>query len=216
MAKTLTEENFREAARVLRCDVAAIKAVAEVESAGDGFLRDGRVRILFEGHQFFRYSKGAFARSHPTLCHPKWTRDNYVKGPPEVRGAGELARLEQAIKLDRIAGLMSASYGKFQIMGFNFALCGFRSVEEFYQAMQVDEGQHLQAFCGYVKAVRLDDELREHRWADFARRYNGPEYLKNRYDTKLAVAHAKYLTQRVRPVAAAAAAAGAGGPTGQA
>ncbi len=195
MARFITEENVREAAKSLRCDTAAIKAVAEVESSGDGFLQDGRLRILFEGHQFYRYTKGAFASSHPTLCFPKWTKEFYTKAPTaELRGAGELARLNQAIALDRTAALMSASYGRFQIMGFNFPLCGFKSVEEFYQAMQKDEGEQLKAFCNYVKASGLDDELRERRWADFARRYNGPEYKKNRYDEKLAIAYAKHLS----------------------
>jgi hypothetical protein len=38
----------------------------------------------------------------------------------------------------------------------------------------------------------LEDELREHKWAEIARRYNGPEYNKNGYDTKLAKAQARY------------------------
>jgi hypothetical protein len=59
--------------------------------------------------------------------------------------------------------------------------------------MQIDEGTHLDAFCEYVRWSGLDDELREHRWGDFAAKYNGPEYRKNRYDEKLAIAYAKHL-----------------------
>ena len=33
----LTESDFKEAAKLLNCDIAAIKAVAEVESSGNGF-----------------------------------------------------------------------------------------------------------------------------------------------------------------------------------
>lgn len=192
----LTESDFKAAAKLLNCDIAALKAVAEVESSGNGFLSDGRVKILFEGHQFHKHTKGAYAESHPTICYEKWTKKHYTKGPnADVRGAGELARLEQAMSLDREAALKSASYGKFQIMGFNFSSCDFDDVEEFYAAVQASEGAQLKAFCCFIKANNLDRHLRKHRWASFARGYNGPAYADNKYDKKLAVAHAKYSKQ---------------------
>jgi hypothetical protein len=52
MPDLLNDNDFQEAATLLNCDVPAIKAVAEVESAGDGFLSDGRVKNLFEGDKF--------------------------------------------------------------------------------------------------------------------------------------------------------------------
>ncbi len=189
----LTESDFREAAEILNCDIAAIKAVAEVESSGNGFLSDGRVKILFEGHQFHKHTQGAYAESYPTICYKKWTKQYYTKGPnADARGAGELARLEQGMALDRAAALKSASYGKFQIMGFNYSLCDFDNVEDFYTAMQASEGAQLKAFCCFIKATNLDGHLRKHRWASFARGYNGPEYAKNKYEKKLAAAHARY------------------------
>lgn len=193
MPTNLAETDYQAAAKNLKCDVASIKAVAEVESSGDGFLSDGRVKILFEGHQFYRFTKGAFAQSNPTICYQKWTTQFYTKGAnADIRGAGELARLAQAMALNNTAALLSASYGKFQIMGFNFAICGFVKVDDFYEAMQVSEGEQLNAFCNYIKGNTLDDELRSHNWAELAKRYNGPEYKKNAYDTKLAKAFAKY------------------------
>ena len=192
--KKLNELDYTAAAQFLKCDIAAIKSVAEVESAGGGFLSDGRLKILFEGHQFYKYTKGAFATSHPSICYKKWTTSFYTKGKnSDIRGAGELARLEQAMKLNRTAALLSASYGKFQIMGFNFAICGFVTVDKFYTTLQKSEGEHLHAFCNYIKGNCLDDELRNHEWAKFACRYNGPEYKKNRYDEKLSAAYLKYI-----------------------
>ena len=188
----ITEQDYQNAAQSLGCDVAAIKAVAEVESCGSGFLKDGRLRLLFEGHQFFKYTKGAFCSTHPNLCHSKWTKANYCTGNAETRGAGELARLEEAKKLDKRAALMSCSIGKFQVMGFNFAICGFKTVEDFWNTLGSSEAEQLNAFCSYVKHVGLEEALRAHRWDEFARRYNGPEYKKNQYDTKLAKAHAKF------------------------
>jgi hypothetical protein len=194
MPKMLTETDFEQAAGLLKCDVAAVKAVAEVESSGNGFLTDGRVKILFEGHKFYKFTNGKYAQSHPTICYKKWTKAFYAKGPTaDIRGDGELKRLDEAMALDRPAALMSASYGKFQIMGFNFPVCGFGKVEDFYTSMQVSEGEQLKAFCNYVVGNAIDDELRMHHWAEFAMRYNGAEYKKNEYDTKLAKAYAKYL-----------------------
>jgi hypothetical protein len=193
MPEKLSENDFQEAATLLKCDVPAIKAVAEVESSGDGFLSDGRVKILFEGHKFYKYTKGAYAQTHPTICYKKWTKAFYTKGKTaDIRGAGELARLDEAIALDRNAALMSASYGKFQVMGFNFETCGFPTVEEFYAAMQVSEGEHLKAFCNFISGNSLDGALRAHNWAKLAAGYNGPAWKENKYDTKLAAAFAKY------------------------
>jgi hypothetical protein len=194
LVKKLNDADYKTAAEFLKCDVAAIKSVAEVESSGNGFLSDGRLKILFEGHQFYKFTKGAYATTHPTICYKKWTTAFYTKGKnADIRGAGELARLEEAMKLNRTAALLSASYGKFQIMGFNFAICGFVTVDSFYTTLQKSEGEHLTAFCNYIKGNCLDDELRNHEWAKFACRYNGPEYKKNKYDEKLNMAYLKYI-----------------------
>jgi len=191
--QALTEQDFQTAAKRLQCDVAAIKAVAEVESSGGGFLSDGRLKILFEGHQFYKFTNGAFAKSHPTICYRRWTKQFYSKGRnADIRGAGELARLETAMQLNRSAALMSASYGKFQIMGFNFQQCGFPNVESFYNAMKTGEGEQLKAFCEFVISRGLVRPLQSHAWATFARGYNGPAYRENQYDTKLATAYTKH------------------------
>jgi hypothetical protein len=98
-----------------------------------------------------------------------------VKGPnADVRGAGELPRLDEAIALDRPGALMSASYGKFQIMGFNYEICGLQNVRDFSAAMQVNEREHLKAFCGFTKSSSLDGARRNHQWAKLAAGYNGP------------------------------------------
>ena len=77
-------------------------------------------------------------------------------------------------------------------MGFNCTLCGFKNVQEFVTAMYKSEKEHLLAFLKYIKAIQLDDELRDKKWTEFARRYNGPAYTKNKYDIKLAAAYKKY------------------------
>ena len=186
MTNLLEDHDFESAAHILDCDVAAIKAVAEVESRGNGFLEDGRAKILFEGHIFYKYTKGAYKDSHPTICYYPWTKKFYQGGTKEYD------RLEEAEILNKSAARMSVSYGKFQVMGFNFAICGFSSIDEFYDAIQKDEKAHLEAFCEYLKHNRLDDALRRHQWSTFAKGYNGAEYWKNNYDKKLAQAYEKH------------------------
>lgn len=181
---TLTGKDFAEVAKNLGCGIAAIRAVAEVESAGNGFLENDDPKILFERHIFSRRTGGLFNNSHPGISNPK------PGGYGSV--ASQHKRLQEAALLNRAAALMSASWGKFQIMGFNYTLAGFNTLQDFINAMYRSEKDQLMAFANYIRNVSLDDELREHRWADFARKYNGPEYKKNNYDRKLEQAFARF------------------------
>lgn len=187
MKERLTEQDFREAAAFLGVEVAALKAVAEVESGRrGGFCPDDFPVTLFEGHVFSRYTRGRFDESHPTISYPRWTREHYGKTWTDER-----SRLNAAIKLDRVPALMSASWGRFQIMGFNFAACGCTDVQQFVNRMCRSERDQGELFIQYLIHHQLVSALREHRWHDFARRYNGPGYQKNDYAGKLQRAYAK-------------------------
>src|SRR5262245_46778222 len=178
----IAADDFQKAAAKLMCDVAAVRAVVEVESGGrTGFLPDKRPKILFESRWFHKLTSGRFDGSHPHLSTPIWVR-NYTGG------AGEYDRLEEAIKLDRQAALSSASWGMFQILGVNHRLAGCDNVEEFVKRQCESESEHVLSFVSFVISNKLDDELRDRRWADFASAYNGPAYRENRYDEKLAAA----------------------------
>ena len=190
--KKLEEKDYEEAALALGCEVAAVKAVSEVESSGSGFLRDNRPKILFESRWFSNLTGHQYDGSNPDISTRKWVR-NY-KG-----GAREYGRLEKAMKLNREAALKATSWGYFQILGVNYKLAGFANVEDFVKAHVRSEGEHLKAFVNFVKAKKIDDELRDLRWADFARIYNGPGYKKNRYDTKMADAYERYSSGVIRP-----------------
>lgn len=185
MMKALTDKDYRTAAEALGVDVATIKAVAEVESAGDGFLSNGQPKILFEGHWYHKLTGGKYTNpENANISYPSWKRDYYREN--------QHARLAKAVRLDREAALKSASWGKFQIMGFNFAKAGFPNLQSFINAMYRSEGAQLMAFVNFVKNTGLAAPLRKKDWAGFARGYNGPGYAKNRYDVKLANAYKKY------------------------
>lgn len=187
LSKKLTEDNYVEVARQLNCEVAAVKAVTEVESRGSGFDPEGFPKTLFEGHWFHKLTNGKFSSTYPTVSYPKWTRTFYGKS-----WSAEKQRLTLASELDREAALMSASWGLFQIMGFNYKTCGFDSIQDFVNAMCHSEGAQLKAFANFVINNNLSRHLIKHNWAAFAERYNGPGYASNKYDTKLAEAYIKF------------------------
>lgn len=190
---SLSPSALDRAAKDLGCELAALQAVVDVESSGRGFLSDGRVKILFEAHVFWRYTKGRYESTHPTICCRQWTKEHYARGPTaDERGDGELRRLELAEQLNRTAALMSASFGAFQLMGFNFALCGYTAVGAFCDGMRESAAKQLQAFVAYIEHTGLADELRDRRWAAFARRFNGSGYRANLYDEKLALAYGRH------------------------
>jgi hypothetical protein len=183
--KSITESAFRSAAEELGVEPAVIKAVDEVESRGDGFLPDGRVKILFERHKFHQFTHGKFSASHPDISSPK--SGGYGKA-----GAHQYARFSEAFALDPIAAMKSASWGKFQIMGFNHEAAGFKTVGEFVDAMKASEDEQLKAFVNIIKSFGLVGELRARDWASFARQYNGAAYKKNNYDAKMAAAYERF------------------------
>lgn len=183
----LTWQDFEDAAITLDCDISAIRAVCEVEAPKGGFNPDGTPVTLFEGHKFYKYTNGKYAIGYPDLCYPVWTKAHYGKTWQQ-----EQARLKRAIALDRDAALMSASWGKFQIMGFNHHLVGFNTIGEFVTAMYKDERSHLMAFVAFVQKTGLSVALRNHDWTGFARGYNGSGFAANGYDVKMAATYAKF------------------------
>ena len=76
----LSEADYAAAARLLRVDVASIKAVAEVEARGSGFLPSGRAKILFEAHVFSARTGHRYDTSHPGISSPRWNRALYGAG----------------------------------------------------------------------------------------------------------------------------------------
>ena len=168
-AMPLADADLDAAAADLGCERAVIDAVCDVESSGGGFLADGRPKILFEAHAFHKATGGRWDRTNPNISSPEWDRSLYGAG-----GAHQYDRLAEAIGLDRDAALQSASWGRFQVMGNNYAAANFADVEGFVQAMCDRESAHLQAFIGYCRVNGLVDALKEHDWTNFAAGYNGP------------------------------------------
>jgi len=191
-SKTLTQSQILQTADELKVEPAAIQAVVEVESSGGGFLSDGRPKILFEGHIFWSLIEGKglrprkLCKGNEDILYPRWTK-RYYKG-----GAAEHDRLERAKRIHKEAALSSASWGMFQVMGFNYYVTDYKNVSDFVEAQYESEYEHLQAFIGFVKSKDLLKHLRTCNWAKFASGYNGKSYRKNKYDDRLAAAYRKF------------------------
>lgn len=178
----LTDADVAEAAAMVGLTPAHIAAVKAVESRGRGFEGD-RPIILFEPHVFSRETGGRFDRTHGGVSYPKWGMKPYRN-----EQADRYDQLTYAMRLDRTAALRSASWGLFQIMGFNHEAAGFSDVELFVKAHVASEREQLLAFCRFIRTNGYVEALRREDWATFARRYNGPGYKKHAYHTKLAAA----------------------------
>lgn len=179
-ALKLTPAAVATAATALRCEPAAVWAVCDVEAAGGGFLPDKRPKILYERHLFARLTGHKWDRTHPDVSGPA--------GGYGAAGAHQYDRLARALVLNETAALEAASWGMFQILGLNFHVCGFATVQDMVASFVKSEENHLAAFVAFCRANALDRALRAHDWARFALGYNGPAYRANDYDGKLAAA----------------------------
>ncbi|MBK8457410.1 MAG: DUF3380 domain-containing protein [Phyllobacteriaceae bacterium] len=189
------------ASQAARLDVepAALAAIVEVESAGRLFARiDGRDEplIRFEGHWFDRRLSGVKrnAARAAGLADPK---AGAVANP-----AGQPARwtmLARAMRIDRAAALESVSWGIGQVMGGNWKMLGFASVEELVAEARSGAAGQLRLMTRHIEAAGLLPALRRRDWTAFARGYNGPGYRANAYDRKMAAAYARHRDATLPP-----------------
>ena len=84
ITERLTEEDFILVARLLDVEVAALKAVQQVETGGrGGFFAPGKPAILFEGHIFWNQLKKrninpeSYVKGNENILYPKWEKGHY-------------------------------------------------------------------------------------------------------------------------------------------
>ncbi|WLH83325.1 N-acetylmuramidase family protein [Pseudomonas sp. FP2338] len=176
----LTEADFQNAAAVLGTGISVnlIKAFATVESGGRSGFGPARLPVIaFEGHIFRKYTQQKYDRAYPFLSYPYLEKAGPQWWVNNKDQAKAWQTLVAAFTLDQKAALMSASYGMFQIMGFNFALCGYKSVFEFVTAQKLNASQQLMAFVGFCrKTPALLKAMRNKDFTGMARHYNGADY----------------------------------------
>jgi hypothetical protein len=197
-------DSIYSAAATLGVEPAALRAVVQVESSGlgvfpagsespEGLYLAGLPVVRFEAHVFYKQLK--LYGIDPAAAEP--ARSDLIRKAREDRlvktSAGEWDRLTAARLIHRDAADGSASWGAFQIMGFNWKEAGAVDVQDFVRLSHSLQGQLelfvnlLKSWKGCLKALARKD------WAGFARIYNGAGYAKNGYHLKLAREYAKAL-----------------------
>lgn len=218
----VSDDAFAEAATKLQVPQSYVRAVAQVETNGESFLKDGRVKILFERHWFYKKLKEAATNSSDvrarmanklkvivpvgkdavdtlmTLMVTKFGAICNTATGGYLGNEKEWDRLNEAMDFDVEAAAQSASYGGYQLMGFNCRPCGYPSAKDMMFALAASESAQFLAMINFIKAdAGMHAALKKGDWADFAKRYNGPSYAANKYDTKLAAAEKTWQSENV-------------------
>lgn len=190
----LDEEDFVKSGSLIQCHPGWVEALALKETHGDAFLADGRTKILFERHIFYKRFP-IVRKAGQTQAQLLADRESVVKGCPDIcnpkrggykGGAAEYERLGKARNFSDTAALESASWGQFQVMGFNAVPIGYSTVQEFAHLMQQGVDQHLVALSRFIMAT--PKALKGIRTGDadmLAYAYNGPAYKENNYAVDL-------------------------------
>ncbi len=192
-AKAIDLGDYVRLGQELDVEPAVIEALAQAESNGFGWFKDGRIKILFEKHVFFRELVDLGLRRKAVaakLARPKWISPQNGGYKEQNFPANRYRIFEAAIALDEEAAYRSVSIGRFQIMGFNFRICGYDSAKAMFQAFVQDEENQLQALVLFLKAEDLVGPLRIKDWKTVAAKYNG-EGQAEVYAKKLAAAYRK-------------------------
>ena len=79
----------------------------------------------------------------------------------------------------------------FQVMGFNYQMCGYTNVKAFATAMKSGERGQLDAFVAFCKGTAgMVTALRDKQYATMATLYNGADY--GDYDRRIEKAYKKH------------------------
>jgi len=191
----LTKDTINDIAAVARefnLEPAALLAVAEVESGGQVYaVVDDKPEplIRFEGHYFDRRltpEKQLRARAE------KLASPIAGKIPNPRTQAGRWRLLERAAAIDRKAAYESVSWGVGQVMGAHWAWLGFDSVDALVEEARGGADGQARLMARYIEKAGLAEALTARNWNAFARRYNGPDYRRYRYHTRIATAYQRY------------------------
>lgn len=193
LARRLTDGDLPRIGAMIGVGEDEIHAILDVESAGSGFDSQGRPKILFEPHVFYRCLPEHKRQQAVSagLAYPSWIAGQYPKD--------SYPRLLRAMEIDEAAALKACSWGLGQVLGENHKMMGYATVQEMVVDCTLGEDKHLEMMVRFIKAKNLDVHLRAHDWARFAYGYNGSQYAKHNYHGRLASAYAKWRAIRDTP-----------------
>ncbi|WP_273793205.1 N-acetylmuramidase family protein [Brucella anthropi] len=174
---------------------AALLAIAEVESGGRALFDisgNKEPAIRFEGHYFDRRLSGRLR---------DYARSNGLSAPvagqirnPKSQAARWLL-LERAMGLNTKAALESTSWGLGQVMGAHWEWLGYATVDDLVAEARESISGQVRLMLRFIEKAALLNVLKNHHWREFARRYNGPAFARNKYDDRMADAYQRWQKQ---------------------
>jgi hypothetical protein len=172
----ITEENYTDLSTDFGIELAAIKAIDQVESNGRGFDPEtGKIVIQFEPTWFKRISKltqGFWINNKVELQKKEWLafNDAFLRNPN--------------------AAMEATSIGRMQVMGFHWKRLGFKSVGAMWDFAKKSEANQLHLGLMFLKTDPIIFKaVLQKDWKTVAYRYNGSKYWVLGYDKKLKKAY---------------------------
>ena len=166
-----TEADYQKAADDLHASIVWVKACAEVESNGVNFWTINGEQlppVRHEAHWFGKLTGYIYDQSHPDISCRNWT--------PQLAASTHKGAWDQhrrALALAEEPACASASWGPFQVMGFNAIRIGYPSAAALKQASMTVPGQ-MEMFVRYILSTpKAHRALQEKDAYEFARYYNG-------------------------------------------
>jgi hypothetical protein len=196
---TLTKEQLTAIAKSIGLGYPEFAAFIQVESGGAAFI-NGKIVIQFEPAWFKHYAATEYAlyvklaaqKEHTDLEKSIIDEWSFVLKNKVEGQAGEWVAFNNAFKINQKAALLSTSIGLMQIMGFHFVECGYKTVNEMWDAFKASEYNQVEAGAKFIKSNKpLYMAIKEHNWAKAAYYYNGSNYKVNNYDKRLEAAYNK-------------------------
>lgn len=172
-------------------DIKRIRAVAKVEAAGSGWFKDGRPKILYERHKFWKYNDDSSAPKSTFFNYPE--AGNYTEDADKNGLNDSYDKLLKACEYDPKAAFMSVSMGMFQVMGMYYYNMGYETPWEMLYACTHFEREQYRLLVNYVVMNNMQKSFlalstNPDTCRPFAKGYNGQNYVKYNYHGKLASA----------------------------
>jgi len=183
-------------AKSIGLDYAIFMAFIMTESSGQGFdPATGKIIIRFEASWFLRKLDLFHIPYQATPIYTDGTKTkiaSYIITAAEITfttstkdQAANWASFNNAWKISHTCAMLSTSWGAMQVMGFNYAACGFKTVDDMVTAMHTEVGQITAAASFIQHTPSLLNALKARNYQRSAYFYNGENYRENNYDVTL-------------------------------
>lgn len=183
--KQLTQQQIKDLAAKYALTYAQLRAVIGVESGGFGFsAKTGKIIIQFET-SWFKRNKADWIKD---------TKNTFWQSNGVGDQTEEWKAFNSAFLSDSQAAMKSTSIGLMQVMGFHWKFLGFKNVGAMWDFAKESEANQLELGLKFISSnPKMLKALQTNDWAKFAYYYNGEQYKKYNYDTRLSKEYAKFV-----------------------